>query len=84
MGIRRARVTWLAVIHGLPGEGTTRGPYHMKISRAETPKRESRARKSSSPGLSSACRVQTASVTQYAITWVSGGGVSARSIFSVK
>ena len=29
MGIRRARVTWFAVIHGLPAAGTTGEPYHQ-------------------------------------------------------
>src|SRR3990167_3260397 len=31
MGIRRARVTWFAVISGLPGAGTGR-PYHQSSS----------------------------------------------------
>jgi hypothetical protein len=65
MGIRRARVTWFAVINGLPAAGTG-GPYHQSSS--EIIPVDDWWRHCTGPASSV--------VTQLALTNVSAGGIT--------
>src|SRR4051812_47991604 len=69
MGIRRARVTWFAVISGRGALGTT-APYHADRGSSSVVRRSIRAR----------AQLLVTSVTQFATTWVSAGSVSWPSI----